>query len=54
MTHHVKEQALMGGLDGGLQVSITEDDVGTLATQLQSDSLDVVCGGPLNDFTDFG
>ena len=54
MTHHVEEQALMRRLDGGLHVGVAEDDVGTLAAQLQGDALDIVRGGLLHDLADLG
>ena len=44
----------MRELDGGLQVGVTQDDVGTLAAQLEGDPLHVVGGRLLHDLSDFG
>ena len=45
----VEEQAEVRSLDGGVEIGVGEDDVGTFAAQFQADALEVALGGGVHD-----
>ena len=51
---HVEKECHVRHLNCVLEVTIVHDDDWALASKLQSDLLDGVCGSPLNQLSNFG